>query len=158
MSIWSRLFGTRNVGETDTIVKKDTTSDFPDASRYVIVDVEIGLQDNRIHDIGALRYDGASFHKASREELFDFLGDADYICGHNIIHHDARYLFVDTACDKLIVDTLYVSPLLFPERPYHRLVKDDKLVSEQMNNPVNDCEKAKDLLMDEIARWNSLPE
>ena len=158
MSIWSRLFGTRNVGETDNIVKKDTTSDFPDASRYVIVDVETGLQDNRIHDIGALRYDGASFHKASREELFDFLGDADYICGHNIIHHDARYLFVDTACDKLIVDTLYVSPLLFPERPYHRLVKDDKLVSEQMNNPVNDCEKAKDLLMDEIARWNSLPE
>ena len=38
-----------------------------------------------------------------------------------------------------------------------RLVKDDKLLSEQLNNPVNDCEKAKDLLLDEIARWNSLP-
>lgn len=35
-------------------------------------------------------------------------------------------------------------------------MKDDKLVSEQMNNPVNDCEKARDLLMDEMAQWNSL--
>ena len=26
-----------------------------------------------------------------------------------------------------------------------------------MNNPVNDCKKANDLLLDEIACWNSLP-
>ena len=32
--------------------------------RYAVVDVEIGLTDHRIHDIGALRYDGAIFHKA----------------------------------------------------------------------------------------------
>ena len=31
-------------------------------------------------------------------------------------------------------------------------------MSEQMNNPVNDCEKAKELLMDEIAAWNLLSE
>ena len=31
---------------------------------YAIVDVEIGLTDHRIHDIGALRYDGAIFHKS----------------------------------------------------------------------------------------------
>lgn len=37
-------------------------------------------------------------------------------------------------------------------------MKDDKLVSDQMNNPVNDCEKARDLLMDEVAQWNSLSE
>lgn len=30
-------------------------------------------------------------------------------------------------------------------------------MSEQMNNPVNDCKKAKDLLLDEIACWHSLP-
>lgn len=127
-------------------------------SRYAIVDVEVGLKDHKIHDIGALRQDGATFHKASKEELFDFLRDTDYLCGHNIIHHDAQYLFSDKACRWTLVDTLYVSPLLFPERPYHRLVKDDKLVCDQMNNPVNDCEKARDLLLDEIARWNSLPD
>ncbi len=128
-----------------------------DASRYAIVDVEIGLKDHKIHDIGAFRYDGATFHKASKRELLEFLNGVDYLCGHNIIHHDAKYLFAKETCQWLFVDTLYISPLLFPERPYHRLLKDDKLISEQMNNPVNDCEKAKDLLLDEIAHWNALP-
>lgn len=120
---------------------------------YAIVDVEIGLTDHRIHDIGALRYDGAIFHKASKEELLPFLERVEYLCGHNIIHHDAKYLFEDRQIPWRLVDTLYLSPLLFPERPYHRLVKDDKLLSDQMNNPVNDCEKARDLLLDEMARW-----
>lgn len=62
-------------------------------SRYAFVDVEVGLKDHKIHDIGALRQDGATFHKASKEELLDFLRDTDYLCGHNIIHHDAKYLF-----------------------------------------------------------------
>ncbi len=125
--------------------------------RYAIVDVEVGIMDHKIHDIGALRDDGAVFHKASKDELFDFLRETDYLCGHNIIHHDAKYLFGGDTCRWHLVDTLYVSPLLFPERPYHKLVKNDKLVSDQVNNPVNDCEKAKDLLWDEVARWNSLP-
>ena len=129
-----------------------------DASNYAIVDVEVGLKDHKIHDIGALRHDDAIFHKPSKEDLFMFLDGVDYVCGHNIVHHDARYLFSDKVCPWKLVDTLYLSPLLFPERPYHRLVKDDKLISEQMNNPVNDCRKAKDLLLDEIERWNSLPE
>ena len=158
MSIWSNLLGFKQTDETSHKVDKDTASLSTDTSRYTFVDVEIGLQDHKIHDIGALRFDGAIFHKASKEELFDFLRDSDYLCGHNIIHHDAQYLFAGRACRWPLVDTLYVSPLLFPERPYHRLVKDDKLVSEQLNNPVNDCEKAKDLLFDEIARWNALPE
>ena len=38
------------------------------------------------------------------------------------------------------------------------MVKDDKLLNDQLNNPVNDCEKARDLLFDEIARWQELPE
>lgn len=129
-----------------------------DPSRYAVVDVETGLKDRKIHDIGSLRYDGATFHKSSKEEWLAFIDGVDYICGHNIIHHDAKFLFGDEPCRWRLVDTLYMSPLLFPERPYHRLVKDDKLVSEQMNNPVNDCEKAKDLLFDEVASWKALPE
>lgn len=128
-----------------------------DAHRAV-VDVEVGVSDQRIHDIGALRDDGAIYHGGSKEQLMDFLRDVDYVCGHNIIQHDARYLFDDVATPKLLVDTLYLSPLLFPERPYHRLLKDDKLMIEQMNNPVNDCEKACDLLMDELACWQALPD
>ena len=57
-----------------------------------------------------------------------------------------------------LVDTLYISPLLFPERPYHKLLKDEKLIVDELNNPVNDCQKARDLLMDEITHWRLLPE
>ena len=157
MSIWSRIIGSKYAEDKNNVDRKKIASAVYDASHYALVDIEVGLQDHKIHDIGALRYDDAAFHKASKYELFDFLHGIDYLCGHNIIHHDAKYLFSDKECRWVLVDTLYVSPLLFPERPYHRLVKDDKLISEQMNNPVNDCEKAKDLLLDEIERWNSWP-
>ncbi|MGN0219695.1 MAG: RecQ family ATP-dependent DNA helicase, partial [Muribaculaceae bacterium] len=120
------------------------------------MDVEVGMNDHRIHDIGAIRWDGAVYHSANKHELTPFLKDVDFICGHNIINHDTKYLFGEENYRYLPVDTLFLSPLLFPERPYHRLVKDDKLVSDQMNNPVNDCEKASDLLMDEVARWEEL--
>ena len=127
-----------------------------DASRCAFIDVEVGLNDHRIHDIGALRCDGAIFHSANKSELLAFLKGVDFVCGHNIIHHDAKYLLGDVAHQWMLVDTLYVSPLLFPQRPYHHLLKDDKLVSDQANNPVNDCEKAYDLLMDEVAQWEAL--
>ena len=37
-----------------------------------------------------------------------------------------------------LVDTLCWSSLLFPERPYHALLKDDKLLRDELNNPVSD--------------------
>ncbi len=157
MSIWSKLIGIRKTEDKNNIIGNKAISAPCSARNYAIVDVEVGLKDHKIHDIGALKHDGTTFHKTSKEELFVFLNGIDYICGHNIIHHDAKYLFTGDTCRRILVDTLYISPLLFPERPYHRLVKDDKLICEQMNNPVNDCKKAKDLLWDEIACWNSLP-
>lgn len=156
MSIWNKIIRIRKADDANETVGNKMSIASHDASRYVIVDSEIGLQDNKLHDIGAIRYDGAVFHKASRNELYEFIDGVDYVCGHNIIHHDAKYLFADRTSRWILVDTLYVSPLLFPERPYHRLLKDDKLESDQVNNPVNDCEKARDLLFDEIARWKSL--
>lgn len=143
-------------GLYDQIVSNLSMDNHFQCVRWAIVDVEVGMQDHKIHDIGALRCDGAVYHQASKTDLFVFLQDVDFVCGHNIIHHDAKYLFGDETHPWVLVDTLYMSPLLFPERPYHRLVKDDKLVSDQMNNPVNDCEKAQELLFDEIEHWKSL--
>lgn len=149
MSIFSLLFGQKG---------NDITPQRRDAGNYAIVDAEVSLKDNRVHDIGAWRHDGAVFHKASKTELTDFLQGEDFVCGHNIVHHDAKHLFPNGKYRWVLVDTLYMSPLLFPERPYHKLVKDDKLITDQLNNPVNDCEKARELLLDEIARWNELPQ
>ena len=158
MSIWSKLLGFKKTEDKKNIIGSKTTSVPCSACDYAVVDVEVGLKDHKIHDIGALKHDDTTFHKTSKEELFVFLNDINYICGHNIIHHDAKYLFANDTCHWILVDTLYISPLLFPERPYHRLVKDDRLNCEQMNNPVNDCKKAKDLLLDEIACWKLLPQ
>lgn len=155
MSIWNKLFtaaGVKNVSD-----EGEYSTHF-DTSKLAFVDVEVSIQSQKIVDIGALRYDEAVFHSSSKDNLLKFLKSVDYLCGHNVVHHDLKYLFGDTSIRWRVVDTLYMSPLLFPERPYHHLVKDDKLIIDQMNNPVNDCRKAKDLLMDELARWKALPE
>ena len=154
MSIWSKII--ESVRGNVSASYNEVAS--RDASKYAIVDCEVGMKDKRVHDIGALRWDGATFHSADKHAMKVFLDGVDFVCGHNIIHHDAKYLFGEGDRRWALVDTLYVSPLLFPERPYHRLLKDDKLVSEQMNNPVNDCEKARDLLMEEVIAWNRLSE
>lgn len=154
MSFWDKIASAFSRGTDAPRHSRDVSRD---ASRHCFVDVEVGLTDRKIHDIGALRWDDAVFHSPNKHMLTAFLNDVDYICGHNIINHDAKYLF-DKGMERWqLVDTLYFSPLLFPERPYHHLLKDDKLMSEQMNNPVNDCEKARDLLMSEAARWSELP-
>lgn len=154
MSLWNRIIGAISGSENNGYAVEEGSYD---ASRYAFVDVEVGMVDEKIHDIGAVRCDGAIFHSAKKSDLLHFLKDCDFICGHNIVHHDAKYLFGSEGHRAMLVDTLYISPLLFPERPYHHLLKNDKLVSEQMNNPVNDCQKAQHLLKDEMAKWEQLP-
>lgn len=153
MSFWNRLI--ESISRDERKAAEEVSND---ASRFAIVDVEVGMKDRKIHDIGALRWDGATYHAADKRAALAFLANVDYVCGHNIVHHDAKYLLGEDVKKWSLIDTLYVSPLLFPERPYHRLLKDDKLASEQMNNPINDCEKARDLLMDEVTQWELLPE
>ncbi len=123
----------------------------------VFFDTEVGVDDNKIHDIGALKQNGTVFHSASIADFFSFCNGAEYICGHNIIHHDLKYL--DKALDPAkyaVIDTLYISPLLFPKRPYHALIKDDKLQADELNNPVNDSLKAQKLFFDEVNAFFSL--
>ena len=60
-----------------------------------------------------------------------------YLAGHNIVSFDLKYIrdLVEQACPQVqMIDTLYLSALLFPAKPYHRLLKDDKLQSEELNN------------------------
>ena len=126
----------------------------------VFIDTEVGINDRRVHDIGVLRLDGSVFHSGKVEDLVDFIQDTRFVCGHNVIHHDLKYLQVSmgSQLDLKPIDTLYLSPLLFPKRPYHKLLKDDKLQTEELNNPVNDCRKTKDLFDDEVAAFHQLPQ
>lgn len=105
-------------------------------------------------DYGAVREDGAVVHTSMGKDFLSFVENCDVICGHNIIGFDLKYTNIRS--NHLFIDTLFLSPLLFPSRPYHRLVKDDKLQVDELNNPVNDAMKARDLFNDEVAAWNSL--
>ena len=120
----------------------------------VFIDTEVNPQTKKVADYGAVREDGAVLHTHSKADFDAFVSRCDAVCGHNIIRHDLKYTALRG--NPTIVDTLFLSPLLFPKRPYHHLVKDDKLQVDELNNPVNDSMKACDLLNDEIAAWNEL--
>ncbi|MGE6221695.1 RecQ family ATP-dependent DNA helicase [Nubsella zeaxanthinifaciens] len=122
------------------------------------IDTEIDAKSYKVVDIGGIRDNGLRFHKASLTEFAEFISGVKFICGHNILNHDVKY--VSKALESAginssnIIDTLFLSPLLFPANPYHSLIKDDKLQSEDTNNPLNDSIKARDLFYDEVATFD----
>ncbi len=118
------------------------------------IDTEVSLQSKQAKDFGAVLEDGAVLHTQSAEEFSKFILDSEYICGHNIIHFDLNYANITGR--HAYIDTLPLSPLFFPNKPYHRLVKDDKLQVDDLNNPVNDAKKARDLFYDELEAWRHL--
>ena len=69
MSIWKRLIGLKNAKDTNQTIGDETIFASYDVLHYAIVDAEIGLEDKKVHDIGALRYDGAVYHKASEKAV-----------------------------------------------------------------------------------------
>lgn len=79
----------------------------------VFVDSEI-TKDGAIADLGAIK-DNAQFHSANKQKFSDFVNGTDFVCGHNIIHHDLKYIGELFNKDSSItfIDTLYFSPLLF---------------------------------------------
>ena len=129
--------------------------------KITFFDLEVSLENQTISDIGAVRSDNGELHTGVRSKFMDFIKDSKYLCGHNIFSFDLKYIGEDLkhlAAVPVFIDTLPWSPLMFPTRPYHHLVKDDKLSSEEMNNPVNDAKKARDLFYDEVNAFLALPE
>lgn len=126
------------------------------------VDTEVDPKSQKVFDIGSIKGDGSSFHTASMDQFIHFLNGTQFICGHNIFKHDLKYIAqaLHTAglSNVNIIDTLFLSPLLFPTKPYHALLKDDKLQTEESNNPLNDAIKARDLLNAEIAAFKQADE
>lgn len=126
------------------------------------LDLEVDPNTHKILDIGCITSNHSQFHKNSSHELIAFLKGVDYICGHNFIFHDFKYL--QTILTKLaiseqhIIDTLFLSALLFPARPYHALHKNYKIQFEESNSPLNDAYITQDLLHSEIDTFKQLDE
>ena len=56
----------------------------------VFIDSEI-TNEGAIADLGAAK-ETAQFHSANKQEFSEFVKGCDFVCGHNIIHHDLKYI------------------------------------------------------------------
>ena len=122
--------------------------------RICFIDTEVSEADNKAYDFGAVKENDEKLHTGSFHEFDIFIADSEYLCGHNIINHDSKY--IESPENSKYIDTLYLSPLMFPNKPYHALLKDDKLLTDELNNPLNDAVKAKELFYDEVNAFAEL--
>ena len=87
---------------------------------------------------------------------------ASFVLGHNVIGHDLPILrshAPQLALHALpVIDTLRLSPLAFPQNPYHRLIKDYKLTRESLNSPLSDCRSTLVLFQDQRQAFTHLNE
>src|SRR3989339_101174 len=124
----------------------------------VFIDIEVNDKD-KVVDYGAYIPPNQTFH-GNRESFQSFIKGNEYICGHNALMHDVKYLTDELKVAKITkcIDTLPLSALLYAKNPYHRLVKDYKLDKNVNNDPFVDASLAHTLLSEEIDTFKKLPE
>ena len=132
----------------------------------LIIDLEVNPQSDRVFKLGAYRPDrDVSYESDDFDDDRGFLAALDamahltegarWLMGHNILAHDLRYLrrvAPDLPWLALpVVDTLHLSPLAFPQNPYHRLIKNHKIIAAARNSPAADCRACWQLFQDQCA-------
>jgi len=147
------------------------TSTIPEAqlsgllNRTLMLDLET-TRSGKIQHIGAV-LNGRVFEKKQRagstatlKQLDEIARNAEFILGHNLLGHDFPVLQSSSPWLQLlrkpVIDTLYLSPIAFPQNPYHRLVKDYKLVRATINNPVEDARLAASVFKDQWGSFQQL--
>jgi ATP-dependent DNA helicase RecQ len=117
--------------------------------RPLFLDVELS-RSGALFALAALGPDGqeivantAAEVPGALRQIDALVAQSDLLVGHNLARHDrpwlARYAPSHPALRLPWADTLVLSPLAFPERPYHRLIKEHKLVRESRPAPLADC-------------------
>jgi ATP-dependent DNA helicase RecQ len=136
-------------------------------AKTLFLDLET-TRTGKIRHIGAV-FKGSVYEKVKNagsaktmKELDRFAQSASYILGHNLLGHDFPVLKIAAPwlefLKKPIIDTLYLSPLAFPQNPYHRLVKNYKLVRTAINSPVEDAKLAASVFEDQWQSFLSIAE
>jgi ATP-dependent DNA helicase RecQ len=105
--------------------------------RALLLDLEVSHQGNILKlgavcgDVSLARPRGHSLASAL-DQLGALGANASLVLGHNLVRFDLPILRQAAPRHPLlglpVIDTLVLSPICFPENPYHRLVKDYKLV------------------------------
>lgn len=60
------------------------------------------------------------------ESFYNKAKKYDILAWHNVLHHDLKYLKEIRDFNKPIIDTLWLSSLIFIRKPYHKLIKEYK--------------------------------
>jgi ATP-dependent DNA helicase RecQ len=133
--------------------------------RALLLDLEVSHQGNILKlgaacgEVSLARPRGHSLASAL-VQLGKLGANATLVLGHNLVRFDLPVLRQAAPRHPLlglpVIDTLVLSPICFPENPYHRLVKDYKLVRESINDPVADARQAATLFADEFQSLDGL--
>lgn len=125
--------------------------------RLLFVDTEVNSR-WKIKEIGAVDISwNIIFHSNHNiKDFYEIAQHYDVIVGHNILNHDLEFIAQTAEIDsgilkKQVIDTLWLSSLIFFENPYHHLIKDYKLHdpnSTVSNDPVKDAELCRQLFQD----------
>ncbi len=128
-------------------------------------DLEAKQGSSGLNAFAAIRSDTGEFIrfrdgdlKTALEYLDDLARGTSFLLGHNLIGFDLPHLKAIKPNLRLLefppIDTLWLSPLAFPENPYHRLVKhykDAGLERAQTSDPELDAKITLKLFTDEIS-------
>lgn len=129
-------------------------------NNILFIDLEVGLNSHVIHSVGALiketAYNGQSVNFI-RDLYFEY--KPDYLCGHNFINHDKKFLSA-TSFNPIfetvkIIDTFYLSMLVYPDKVSHKLSKPYKTEAHIQNDPFGDCLATRELLEIMIERFQT---
>lgn len=129
-------------------------------ARCLCLNIETARHDRLVlRELGAFRPDLDARLRLSGNDrklaprLDGLTEGAAFVLGHNVVAFDQPALAAlhpGLALHRLpLTDTLELSPVAFPQNPYHRLVKDYKLCTTTRNDPVRDAELAYELFIDQ---------
>lgn len=133
--------------------------------KIAFLDLEVSPTSYKIQNIGVL-CDELEQEKISTESLKEIFASKKphFICGHNFVEFDKKYLanssFNEFVQKVPIIDTLYLSLLLFPDKSTHKLekpYKQDIHRETPENSPLQDAKNTQNLFIYLCECFESLP-
>ncbi len=141
--------------ESEPVSSSEPNTSVGPLARCISIDLEVAKVSKNIHAFAGVRADTGQCVTSSSgdrnpepglKDLDELAEGAEFVLGHNLIKFDLPRLREERPSLRLlqlpVIDTLWLSPLAFPQHPYHRLVKhykDGQLNREKPNDPELDA-------------------
>ena len=126
-------------------------------NNVAFIDLEVNVESNKVLDYGVVT-STTSYHGGDSLKFKQIINKYEFLCGHNIINHDSKYIEKLFLVKKFnYIDTLTISPIIYPTDIHHKLLKDDKLNNDDINNPLNDAKNSEKLFYKELNAFSAMP-